>query len=191
MIVAFADVERWGCPECGYRSGSIPIQCGGAGVWRCGECGKGCIALADGLTAVPDSWVDDRGKPVERHPREGTPAHGRSDRRPDSGGEFFSPRGIGMDSCQCFCCPKSGSDGRELMHNVAAFVQCRESGERVVRMFGRGAWLDYRDFEPDRVQVKVGACDAHREQLEALYRATREGGVIRYGMIQAARGCGG
>lgn len=62
-----------------------------------------------------------------------------------------------------------------MLNNIAAFVQCKEAGERVVAMFPQGAWLDYRDYEPDRVQVKIGACDKHLPNLQKLYELTREG----------------
>jgi hypothetical protein len=167
------------------------MQCGGAGVWSCGECGQSCIALAEGLTAIPESWVDDRGKPIEKHPREGVPAHGRPDRKPEAGGEFFRSRGIGMDYVDCFVCPDVQSlrsrTHRTLQHNIAGFVECREAGERVVKMFGRGARLDYRESEPDRVQVKIGACDDHLPRLRALDHAVREAGVISYDGVEFLR----
>lgn len=166
IVIGQDDLEKWGCPFCGYRSGSMPIQCGGAGSWRCGDCGGGCIVVAEELDAVPESWVDIKGTPKGKHPREGTPSHGREDTRPDvPGGEFFRPRGIGMDwTPGCFVC--GGANG--LHKNIAAFVQCKAAGERVVAMFDQGARLDYRDFEPDRVQVKIGACDGDLAGLEHL-----------------------
>ena len=33
-VIGQDDLEKWGCPFCGYRSGSMPIQCGAAGSWR-------------------------------------------------------------------------------------------------------------------------------------------------------------
>jgi hypothetical protein len=113
---------------------------------------------------------------LQPHPRRGIQSHGRPDTRPEGGGEFFNPRGIGTDTTPgCFVC--GGASG--LYANIAAFVQCREAGERVVQMFQQGARLDYRDYSPDRVQVKVGACKQHLPNLQSLNNATYQaGGVI-------------
>lgn len=92
---------------------------------------------------------------------------------PGSPAEWFKSRGIGNDNTPgCFIC--GGPDG--LRNNIAAFVPSKESGERVVAMFGAGARLDYREHEPNWIQVKVGACDAHRDQLEDLHLATQKAG---------------
>jgi hypothetical protein len=135
---------------------------------------------------VPKSWVKEAGAKRTSHPREGIAPHGRADKRPEGGGEYFRPRGIGKDYVDCFVCTESHKH-HELNANIAAFVQCKESGERIVAMFERGAWLDYREREPDRIQVKVGACDEHRACLEALARAVEESGVLKMGDIIRAR----
>ena len=58
----------------------------------------------------------------------------------------FRSRGLGLDTTPgCFVC----GGGSELRPNIAAFVKSRQSGEAIVRLFGRGARLDYRDFEPN------------------------------------------
>jgi len=167
---AVTEMEKWGCPKCGYRSGSSNMSCGGAQSWRCGECGDGTIVLNDGMTRTPPSWVDPVGELVP-HPRSGTPSHGKSDKRPPEGGEFFSPRGIGMDRVPaCFVCGRDQS--HNYSHNIAAFVQCKEAGERLVVLFEGRARLDYRDFEPDRIQLKIGVCDTHEKHLEELDKRT-------------------
>ena len=86
----------------------------------------------------------------------------------------FGSRGIGLDGCQgCFVC------GREkpYLHNLAAFVNSKEDGETAVSWFSRGvlggARLDFRPSEPKWIQVKVGACDLHRPNLELLDRTLR------------------
>lgn len=183
VVVAGADVEAFGCPSCGYRSGYVTISCAGAGLWTCGECGASCLVLADGLTAVPDAWTKESGWPVQPHPRRGIPSHGRPDSQPVGGGEFFGARGIGTDSTPgCFVC--GGAVG--LYTNVAGFVEGKAAGERVVAMFRTGARLDYREYEPDHVQVKVGACTQHVEQIRALRQATLAEGRITPAMIDSA-----
>jgi hypothetical protein len=168
----------WGCPYCGYRSGSTGVSGNSSATWRCGECEKTSIYLGDGVevSAVGLGTGKDTYYPVlESHPREGTPSHGSPDNPPAVGGEYFSPRGIGLDSTPgCFVC--GGKDG--LYDNVSGFVKCKAAGQRVVAMFCSGARLDYRKSEPDYVQVKVGACKEHLANLKALNTATSESGGI-------------
>lgn len=87
-------------------------------------------------------------------------------------------RGIGMDVTNgCICCnlPRKPDGKALLVHNISFFVESKQDGEEVVSFFGgQGARLDYRDFEPNWIQAKVGACDAHKPILEALERAIRE-----------------
>ncbi len=100
-------------------------------------------------------------------------------------GEIFIVRGIGLDF---------GGKDYVCRANIAAFVESKEAGERVVEMFRRNtnctekakknmycfvdggdpAWLDYRYFEPNWIQVKVGACDEHKKCLENLYNLVLE-----------------
>ncbi len=191
IAVSSREVQEFGCPYCGYRSASQSLAGHGAALLRCGECNRGFVALADGITRSPIGFgggrcLEEATYPeLQDHPRRGTLAHGRPDERPDDGGEFFSSRGIGFDQTPgCFVC--GGTDG--LRHNIAAFVQCKAAGERVVAMFAHGARLDYREHEPDRVQVKVGACDAHKTRLEHLHALTRDAnGVITDAMVAQAR----
>ena len=83
----------------------------------------------------------------------------------------------------CFVC-----GGKEGLHdNIAAFVQCKESGQRILNMFSCGARLDYREFEPDRVQVKIGACKKHLENLKKLDDSTKGSGIITEDGIKEAK----
>ncbi|MBP9801450.1 MAG: hypothetical protein KBC83_02150 [Candidatus Moranbacteria bacterium] len=177
LAVVHTEVTEFGCPYCGFRSGSSTIQAGGAAMWSCGECSKTSVILAEGKHRSTIGLGTKYGIAYPKlrvHPRRGIPAHGTADRRPDGGGEYFRSRGIGMETTPgCFVC---GGE-RALYHNIAAFVQTKEAGERVVGMFAHGARLDYRSHEPDRVQVKIGACHGHLANLECLDRLV-EGGVI-------------
>ncbi len=166
----FKDMNSWGCPLCGFRSGRTPISQGPFAVWSCGECNKGCVIYCGDLP-MPDTyngsseWGNSPIK-LESHPRAGIPARGRADVRPEGGGEYFYPRGLGKDYCPgCFVC--GGEEG--LYNNVAAFVNTREAGERVLALFdNKGVRLDYREHSPDRIQVKLGACEDHINNLEAI-----------------------
>lgn len=193
IAVNVREVQEFGCPYCGFRSAFTQMSGRGAAVLRCGdnECGRTYVALADGVTVSPIGFgggrcLEEPEYPELRdHPRRGIPAHGSPDKRPDGGGECFGSRGIGYDRTSgCFVC--GGAD--DLRHNIAAFVSCRAAGERVVAMFVHGARLDYREFEPDYVQVKVGACDAHQPNLERLHTLTRDAnGVITEATVAQAR----
>lgn len=189
IVVSAKELQEFGCPHCGYRSGYTSISSGGAAVWTCGseECGKTCCILVGGVTKSPIGFGGFHPE-LQVHPRRGVPSHGRPDKKPDGGGEFFRSRGIGLDDCTCFVCGTHDRDeqGHVMLNNIAAFVQCREAGERIVAMFLQGARLDYRDFEPDRVQVKIGACDSHLANLQKLDELTRDG-VITAVRINEAR----
>jgi len=83
--------------------------------------------------------------------------------------------------------------GRELPNggpNISGFVGFKESGERVVAMFGElgGAWLDYREYEPTWIQVKILCCKEQVHCLEKLHELTRAAGKkITPEMIAEAR----
>lgn len=186
VAVSSEEFRCWGCPYCGYRSGCSAISGGGTAVWTCGKCGRSCAVVAEGITKSAIGFGDFYPE-LQEHPRRGTPSHGAPDSRPESGGEYFQSRGIGLDSCKCFVCAAGERHvgGNVMLNNIAAFVQCRAAGERVVAMFEQGARLDYREHEPDRVQVKVGACDQHLVNLRVLDRIC-EDGVITSEKIQRA-----
>lgn len=180
LIIAISvnDLCKFGCPYCGYRSGTTPVHTPGSSVWKCGSegCGKTSCVLAEGVMKSSMSFGG-YFPSLQEHPRHGIPSHGNRDVRPGSGGEFFRSRGIGLDMVDCFVCGTRDRDGsgRNYLHNIAAFVRCKEAGERVIAMFSCGAYLDYRDFEPDRVQVKIGACDFHLGNLKKLNQLTHDG----------------
>lgn len=85
---------------------------------------------------------------------------------------YWSPRGIGYDSVPCFVTKQLKCDGRP---NISGFVSSREDGEKVVEIFGGYARLDYREREPNWIQVKVGVEKGHEEVLERLMVAVNDG----------------
>lgn len=188
FAIALDEFVKWGCPYCGFRSGTCNLSVRGSALWQCGECEKGCIVLAIGVvkSSLGIGEGDNTIYPeITDHPRKGIPAHGKPDIRPERGGEFFYSRGIGTDVTPgCFVC--GGKTGH--YHNIAAFVECKEAGERVVSFFPTGARLDWRELEPDRVQVKIGACNKHMMNLRVLQIAVTESqGVITEEMVKIAR----
>jgi hypothetical protein len=187
VAVAYLDVRRFGCPYCGQRSGYTKISGNGTAVVQCAECGLGFAVLAPNVGRSTIGFGDFYPELIP-HPRYGIPSHGTQDKRPQGGGECFRSRDIGLDWIPCFMCPGSKS---YLRPNIAAFVQSKKAGERVVAMFKRVArgdvCLDFRPSEPNRVQVKLGCCSAHKPSLEALDRLTDEaGGVITEAVIRQA-----
>lgn len=74
-------------------------------------------------------------------------------------------------------------------HRVFGFVSSKPGGERVVAMFRvhhlGSARLDYRDWEPHYIQVKVGACNAHLPNLEALEESCADGTINEQRILEA------
>ena len=61
--------------------------------------------------------------------------------------------------------------------DMAARVNGLQGAKKVEKMFraeGCRALIDYRDFEPHHVQVKIGACEEHLSNLKILERLTKE-----------------
>lgn len=103
---------------------------------------------------------------------------------PNDWPEPFASRGIGQEWIdQCAVCGKK----IDLAQNIAAYVKSAASGRHVVGMFAQGARLDLRKFEPNYIQVKIGVCDDHLPQLEALDQITHaNGNVITRKMVAEA-----
>lgn len=185
IAVSADERSQFGCPFCGYRSGYVPVSSGGTAAVVCGECEQSFAVLADGVKRSAIGFGSHGYRPrLISHPRKGIPGHGRPDKRPEGGGEFFASRGIGLDTTPgCFVCGGSTA----LRNNIAAFVQGKDAGERIARMLQQGVRVDFRTHEPDRVQVKIGACNQHRPNLERLHTLTHEHeGVITSEIIQTA-----
>ena len=97
-------------------------------------------------------------------------------------GIYMNPRGLGTDSGPCLVCGAGG-----LAANFASFVRSKADGERVVDLFkqrGLRARLDWREWEPDWVQVKVQGCANHAHLLEPLARTIAEYGFIAGDMLE-------
>lgn len=173
LAISVSDYRKWGCPTCGFRSSYSAVSFGGAAVAYCTQCNHTFVLLAAGVSESPIK-VDNQTPSISPHPRTGTPSHGKPDVAPASGGEFFRSRGIGLAHYACFVC-QDNLDRTKLVSNIAAFVVGRKAGERVVEMFGEAAFLDYRESEPDRVQVKIGACKKHKHNLKRLDSLVQDG----------------
>lgn len=101
----------------------------------------------------------------------------------------FVSRGIGLDICPCcFVCDATCRSvdiaHNPYLNNIAAYVASKEEGLEIVKWFKDKARLDYRDNEPDYIQVKVGACDKHFPNLQRLHYITTRYNLIREVDIQ-------
>jgi len=182
IAVRDRELAKWGCPHCGYRSGTTPISGRYTAIWRCGDCHKQTAALGADITvsAIACAGVYPT---LQEHPRKGTPSHGRPDCRPAQG-DYFSPRGIGNDQTPgCFIC----GGPEKVYNNISGFVRHKDAGQRVVDLFKQGAWMDLRKREPDRIQVKIGACDVHKGNLVHLESLTRNGVILAEHVQEAFR----
>ena len=63
--------------------------------------------------------------------------------------------------------PKSPSNPSGVNNDFASFVRTREDGEEIKNIIPH-SYLDYRPQEPNWIQVKIGGCDKHREELQRL-----------------------
>lgn len=128
-------------------------------------------STAGGLTCIISSMHND----IERLRDSFGVARARIDgRRPLR----YNPRGPGLNWLPCCVC---GDDNAgHAQPDMAAYVRGKDGGEAVVSLFeemGLSAKLDYRDFEPTYVQVKIGACEKHKAFLDVLCEETRFGSI--------------
>lgn len=80
------------------------------------------------------------------------------------------PRGIGNNWLPCGWCAPNPTDP-DLKHDIASFVNNEAAGREaleVLKEAGVRAVLDLRRADEGRFQVKVGACDEHRMNLDFL-----------------------
>lgn len=63
---------------------------------------------------------------------------------------------------------------REVWPDLAGFVKTKKDGQAIVDLFDGFALLDYRESEPDWIQVKVSIDPPYIEALRALEKAVRD-----------------
>lgn len=85
--------------------------------------------------------------------------------------QFFNSRGIGSDYVPADFVTGEPIDG--LAANISGFVRSKEAGEKIVEMFKGRARLDYREREPNWIQVKVGVRTENVGALHLLHNLTR------------------
>lgn len=151
IAVSWSDFDKYGCVNCGCDYVYSNISGGGSSPVTCGECKQGFVILADGLNKSNIGFGSEDGTTfyplLQEHPRKGITKHTyvKPDIKPEDGGEYWSPRGVGYD--------------------LSGFVKCKAAGERIVQMVEKvigktpKTWLDYRPTEPDWIQVKFQSED--------------------------------
>lgn len=211
IAISNAEYQKHGCPHCNYKYGSSYVSGGGSAPVTCTneECEKHFVVVADELDRATMGISKDggitmglRGAEIDKdadpntiypwvipHPCPDQEAWVKQDPGPnEDGSENFRSRGIGLDSGAC--CFVTGQEFSCHIPNIAGYVSFKESGERVVAMFGEkgGAWLDYREYEPTYIQVKILCCEEQIHCLQKLHDLTvAAGGKITPAMIEEAR----
>lgn len=93
----------------------------------------------------------------------------------------FKSRGIGLDVTPgCFCCGalKRNETSNHYLNNIAAILKKSEEAA-VMALFPKGAVMSYYHRDFNFPQIKIGACDAHLNNLRALHERTEYYGRIR------------
>ena len=184
LAIHYSDFEKFGCPNCGCDSairGSFISY--GETTGTCQHCKMQFYLLPDGRgTAncqIGTGRVDANGKSILEspivctHPRKPYPAwhYEKPDVKPNGGGEYWKPRGIGYD--------------------LSGFVKSKQAGERLLetvkKILGKDnpeTYLDYRESEPNWIQFKFQKSEFN---LEKLYDLTQETGIITEEIIKECK----
>jgi hypothetical protein len=168
IAISSREYEKYGCPNCGcdFAVGGSFVM-GGCTTGTCEECKLTFELLPDGMSVSRVGFGTNRkdadGKEIMEyprrieHPRKGIPKHAYEwpDPRPEGGGEFWYSRGIGYD--------------------LSGFVKSKKAGERLLEMVKEvlgverpKTWLDYREFEPKRIQFKFQSEEFDLEKLDKM-----------------------
>lgn len=168
IAISWSDYMKYGCPSCGcnYAIGGN-VSGGGTSSGTCRECNTRFAILADDVRKSSIGFgtgqEDENGETIfeypelQKHPRKGIPWHPYvfPDPRPEGGGEYWSPRGIGYD--------------------LSGFVKSKQAGERLLEMvkevLGKEkpeTWLDYREYEPEWIQFKIQGSEFDLEKLQKM-----------------------
>jgi len=90
------------------------------------------------------------------------------------------PRGIGSNWLACFMCGWNNTSG-ECLPDMSMYVDNKISGATIVSWFEKlelKAELDFRIYEPNYVQVKIGACVKHLVFLKLLQARIHQAGDL-------------
>lgn len=180
----YSDFEKYGCPNCGCDSAiQGSFICYGETIATCQHCKFQFYLMPDNKT-IPNSQIgtgrkDSTGKDILEppilceHPRKSINKwhYERPDIRPENGGEYWKPRGIGYD--------------------LSGFVKSKQAGERLLEIvkeiLGKDnpdTYLDYRESEPNWIQFKFQKSEFN---LEKLYNMTENTGIITKEIIKGCK----
>lgn len=173
IAIRYNDFLKYGCAKCGC---DVVLNRGGlGGVGTCEECGQEQMFFDEGIRKSQIGFGDGNGgfyyPEVQEHPRKGTPWHPYEwpDPKPEGGGEFWSPRGIGYD--------------------LSGFVKSKKAGERIFQMVKDvlgvekpASWLDWREHEPKWIQFKF---QKEEFDLEKLMEATKDTHILTDEILRA------
>lgn len=168
VTISVEEAEKHGCPYCNFRSHRFHVSMSGASMVSCAECERPFTVLFNGLRFSPFTDKQE----VAPHPLKENLARGTKDEPPEEG-EWFSSRGVGLDSIgSCVFCNQTVTG---YQANISGFIKTKEAGERLLNWFenvdglrAKGVFLDYRKDYPDRIQFKIGSCKDHDESLQIL-----------------------
>jgi hypothetical protein len=171
IAISGSDYHKYGCPSCNCIYG-VPKSLDWSYITKCKECGMNFEVIADGYSDSGFRYGKDSIKAVfVDHPnKKRFHYYIRPDIKPEVG-EYFKPRGVGYD--------------------LAGFVESRLAGERIINMFKKilgnniKTWLDYRNHEPDWIQVKVQKED--RIDLEKLDSLTQDNIITEDKILQSLK----
>ncbi len=165
IAIRYTDFLKYGCARCGC---DVVLSSGIGGVGVCEECSQQQMFFDDDVKESKIGFGDGNGHyyypTVQEHPRKGIPWHPYvwPDPKPEGGGEFWHPRGIGYD--------------------LSGFVKSKQAGERILEMVKEvldtedpKSWLDWRPKEPKWIQFKF---QKEEFNLEKLMDMTEETGIV-------------
>ena len=169
VAISYEDFERFGCPYCGttlkrthsYANGTNHLSCGHE------DCQKHYLVVISDLYSSMNFILESGEKycpVVQKHPRFNIPKtnYKAKDIRPENlEHEYFNSRGVGYD--------------------LAGFVKSKEAGERIVEKIKTilnkseiKSWLDYREYEPSRIQLKISPSEFDIVKLDDLVRQNED-----------------
>jgi hypothetical protein len=100
----------------------------------------------------------------------------------------FYNRGMGLDETYgCFVCGLEHP--QYYYHNITTRVGARPQAERAATWFPNGGVrVDHRYWEPGYIQLKIGACDLHKQRLVELEREVSCSKLLTPEMVKHAIG---
>jgi len=170
VAISASQASLHGCPYCNCSKYEIRLLGKGATVADCADptCNNpgDFVILAEGVTRSPIGFNGPSGPyhpELIPHPRARNASHGVVDKRPQGGGEFFTPLGVRMETGFCLVCHKTTHSKISFLPTLFAEVPSRAAADRVAEMskeLGITVKLDLSDSLNDRpVRVRAGACE--------------------------------